>query len=412
MAARIVHQHGNHGMGFVVLAVLLALVAGCSDRRPSVPADTHLAYIAHTSADHSRIFIEDLHDGARTVLAKSVMPLEGFQWSPDGGRIVYQLHQPEDDAQVVEIADAAGSTVWTSEGPRDMAPTWRPDGGALAFVRSNAVPGELPDPDRVQRVRVVASDGTRERPVTDPPAGANDDVPVWSPSGRRLAFQRTTQRGDDPGMATTAVHTAAVDGGSSTPVTEPFDELHLLSWSPDGQRLAFVADGALQLVTPDGSDPRRITSEDSAPGHVVWAPDGQRIAFLGVERAYVATASGDDQPRAVTPPPQADLTEIAWSPDGRQLAVAAAGGVGEQGSGLYRVEVQGGDAIMLADPRDDVTRPAWSPDGQLLAFEATEQAGGLLGLDAVSDVFIVHPDGSDLFQVTGGGNSHSPRFQP
>lgn len=399
-------------MGFVVLAVLLALVAGCLDRRPAVPADTHLAYISHTSADHSGIFIEDLHDGERTVLAQRVMPLEGFQWSPDGGRMVYQLHQPENDAQVIEIANVAGSTVWTSEGPRDMAPTWRPDGGALAFVRSSAVPGGPPDPDGVQRVRVVASDGRRERPVTDPPAGANDDAPVWSPSGRRLAFQRTTQRGDDPGMATTAVHTVAVDGGSSTPVTEPFDELHLLSWSPDGQRLAFVADGALHLVTSDGGDLRRIASEDSAPGHVVWAPDGQRIAFFGVEQVYVATTSGDDPPRAVTPPPQALMMEIAWSPDGRQLAVAAAGGVGEQDTGLYRVELQSGDAIMVADPRDDVTDPAWSPDGQLLSFKATEQGGGLLGLETVSDVFTVRPDGSDLFQVTDGGNSHSPQFQP
>lgn len=412
MAPRRCHQRSRILADLVVIGVVLAVVTGCGrNDAPSVPAGTNLAYVVATPADlPGTVVVQDLHSGERRTVATRVQALGGFRWSPDGQRIAYRTRDQDGGAEVIQIASVDGDRIWTSQGPLDSAPTWGPDGDALAFVRSSDAPGGMPDPDAVRRVHVVAAEDTTARPVTDPPPRTQDHDPVWSPSGEHLAFRRVGHRGDEPGTSATTVHTVALDGGSSVRVTETFEEVRSLSWSPDGGRLAFVADGALHLVAPDGGDPRRIATEDAAPGHVAWAPDGQHIAFVGGARLHVATRGGEDEARTLSLPP-ISIADLAWSPAGDELAVAAHRAV-EGPEGLYRIDVESDEAVRLADPRGGISDPAWSPDGRLLAFTATEEGAGLLGLETASDVFTVRPDGSELYQVTSDGNAHSPAFQP
>ncbi len=50
------------------------------------------------------------------------------------------------------------------------------------------------------------------------------------------------------------------------------------AWSPDGTRIAFVAEGEITVINADGtgrSGTGRFGSEPS------WSPDGSRIAFRG-----------------------------------------------------------------------------------------------------------------------------------
>ena len=49
--------------------------------------------------------------------------------------------------------------------------------------------------------------------------------------------------------------------------------------SPDGQRVAFTAQGVLWVVPIGGGKATRITGWDMEPTSPVWSPDGSRIAF-------------------------------------------------------------------------------------------------------------------------------------
>ena len=46
--------------------------------------------------------------------------------------------------------------------------------------------------------------------------------------------------------------------------------------SPDGQLIAYVRDGQIWLMRPDGSEQRQLTTGGFRP---VWSPDGRRLVY-------------------------------------------------------------------------------------------------------------------------------------
>ena len=133
----------------------------------------------------------------------------------------------------------------------------------------------------------------------------------------------------------------------------------------------------------DGTDPRRLTENVGVDHFPVWSPDGSRIAFVGNGRLSTIAPDGsglrdDIGPRHIA------LSPPAWSPDGGSLAFFARGHaytVGEDGSNLTRLS----DMVLES--------PVWSPDGGLVAFARS-------GED-ISDIVISSPDGSDQRAIAG-----------
>ena len=79
-------------------------------------------------------------------------------------------------------------------------------------------------------------------------------------------------------------------------------------WSPDGSAIAFVSEGAIHLMNPDGSSRRPLTNRlGRAP---IWSPEGTKIAFGGNDAIYVVDADGTNELR---------LSPSVWTQDRRSL---------------------------------------------------------------------------------------------
>jgi Tol biopolymer transport system component len=93
-------------------------------------------------------------------------------------------------------------------------------------------PSGDPSTDPRHDVFVVGTDGTDERNVTDSPA--HDQLASWSPDGERLAYLSSEDG------ATYRLTTLALDGGTpiAAPATGPAFEF--VVWSPDGTRLLWA----------------------------------------------------------------------------------------------------------------------------------------------------------------------------
>ena len=151
-------------------------------------------------------------------------------------------------------------------------------------------------------------------------------------------------------------------------------------FSPDGARLAFAQDysggedfdifvhdlrtGATRNLTPD-------TPDELINPNIAWSPDGRQIAFVsnraGAFATCVMNSDGTGEPRRVTHHGYTDYA-AEWSPDGKHLAVNTHAKAQEIWTCI--VPVEGGEPKFVSGPDGpvDALGPRWSPDGQRLVF--------------------------------------------
>jgi len=163
------------------------------------------------------------------------------------------------------------------------------------------------------------------------------------------------------------------------------------AWSPDGRWIAFVrllpgARAGYFLIPALGGPERKVSETSSEPflsavprPLIAWSPDGKWLAVPDMDSPkgdfglfLVSVASGEKR-RLTTPVKNGSDSGAAFSPDGRTLAF-----VRREEWGLTRIcllslsahlEPQG-DPKALASPEPDNYGPAWTPDGKEVVFSS------------------------------------------
>ena len=161
------------------------------------------------------------------------------------------------------------------------------------------------------------------------PAHSEDDgEPAFSPTGPSLVFSAGASA-SQPGAVRDLWISDRAGAGAHRLIRNGSDP----AWSTRNW-IAFVRDGAIWRVRPDGGKLRKVASRASAPA---WSPHGTKLAFVRRGRIVVARADGS-APRRVL---QAGAVDLAWSPDGRQLAFDVFDG------GVWTTFVKAGEARQL-----------------------------------------------------------------
>src|SRR5207302_8802207 len=128
------------------------------------------------------------------------------------------------------------------------------------------------------------------------------------------------------------------------------------------------------IIAPDGGEARRLTSGTLAPTELAWSPDGRWLAVVG-------------KPQPKPGPDESDVRVISrlrykldgegfWDGRWKQVLVLPAGG---------------GEPRQLTNEECDHTNPVWSPDGKWIAYAANPDPDA--DLTNVADVWVVGADG-------------------
>jgi Tol biopolymer transport system component len=260
--------------------------------------------------------------------------------------------------------------------------------GKIAFVRYDEATDE-------GAIWVMDADGSNPVGLT---SGFEDDSPMWSPDGTKIAFQRD-------GVETAQIWVMDADGSNQSHLVDG----SVPSWSPDGSKIVFnrfpvpnTGSGpALFVADADGSNVSQLTTDNRFDRWPSWSPDGTQIAFTRDDaestatEIWVAGADGSDAVQLTDSGVSAEQSFIpGWSPDGSRIVYTYR--TGDQ----YFVSVMnadGSDQTQLSGPGS--YRGRWSPDGTLIAY------ADLLGADA--GIRTMRPDGSGAQSLLVG-----PFFDP
>jgi Tol biopolymer transport system component len=199
-------------------------------------------------------------------------PLTGPTWSPDGNRVAFMLEgKPIRSGPLVGGGELDIAVVSRSgHGKRrfrlrgdDQQPVWSPDGKWILFGRAT---------ERLSGFWKITPDGSRLKRVG---RGAGGNYPSWSPDGRRIEFLGYL----DPDRRQ---HLYVMKVSATATPQKIVSEVGNGVWSPAGDVIAFTDfKGNVRVVSPDGSAQRTLAAfpSDTEFHDLSWSRDGQWLAF-------------------------------------------------------------------------------------------------------------------------------------
>jgi Tol biopolymer transport system component len=219
-------------------------------------------------------------------------------------------------------------------------------GAAIAWSMRRS--GSEADPARLAWVATARQFG---------PVSYRDPAGAISPDGKWIAYSEGR-----------FLRVRSVGGGPALDLAPGDAQIRNLSWNRDGRTI--LADG---FGTQSGWGMYDIAARTAVARPelqvrgAVWSPDGKKIAGIANGRVRIFTAEGDVELKE----PSSGVTTVAWTPGGDVACIAT-----EDGRSRVRIPCDG--RSLRLDPDLDAYGPmAFSPDGRTMYVALANRAGTL-----------------------------------
>jgi WD40 repeat protein len=267
--------------------------------------------------------------------------------------------------------------------------------------------------------RVWDAAAGQERPPLSLPAGQGRRA-VFSPDGKTLAVAGRWPAGAD--KSDVGVRLWDVAAARERAPLRGTDGADALVFAPDGGTLALVAEGrpdARGVQLWDVAGGRRLLVLEGTAGarvrRLAFAPDGKTLASVAADKDVRLWDTATGKERAALAGHEATVLDVAFSPDGKVVAVLS-------GFGVRLYDAAGGFLVNLPKGKQFLSCVAFSADGRAVAAGSGEKdyayrPGEVLVWDAAtgkqtavltghtSGVFAVAfaPDGRTVASGSGDG---------
>ena len=230
--------------------------------------------------------------------------VEGISWTPDG-KVVYASGASGTlDLWMIE-ANGTGQKKLTADAGNNSRPSVSPDGRYIVFISDRT------GTNHVWRIEADGNDATQ---LTN---GDGELNPQCSPIGQWVFYQLATGK--------VGLGKVAIGGRETVQIVDKASSG--VAISPDGKWIASAyflpSDVKIAIYPIEGGEPYRIL-DLLGYDYFRWTPDGRALAY--VDERNVSTINsqpiGGGPPKQLTDFKPDRIFSFAWSPDGKQLALA------------------------------------------------------------------------------------------
>ena len=269
-------------------------------------------------------------------------------------------------------------------------PQLSPDGAQIIYTRGWL---DKINDKRESSLWIMNADGGKNRFLTRG-SGAR-----WSPSGDRIVY---TAQGDPKGSQIFVRYMDAE--GAASQVTHLTESPANVTWSPDGQSIAFAMKVEKKTVwsikMPERPEGARWTETPRIVERLDYRQDGQGFNDDGFRHLFVVPATGGT-PRQLTNGDW-DHNGVEFTPDGKQILFSslriADADYAFRESEIYSVNVDTGAIKQLTTRKGPDNNPKVSPDGKLVAYTGIDQSRNTW---TDNKLYVMNIDGSNPHLVSG-----------
>ena len=260
---------------------------------------SRMAYV-HKRDGWYELQVADADSQNAVTVARSPEPIISPAWSPDGSQLAYvSFEQKKPIVYIQNLADGSRRILANFRGS-NSAPAWSPDGRQLAVALSR---------DAVSQIYLIDLDGGEPRRIVSSPG--LDTEPAFSPDGQWLYF--TSDRGGSP-----QIYRIPLAGGQAQRITYEGGYNVSPAISPDGRLMAFIhrRDGRFHVAVMDlATRQMQVLTDTAFDESPSFAPNGKSILYATLinGRGVLATVSIDGRVRQRLSQ-AGDLREPAWAP--------------------------------------------------------------------------------------------------
>ena len=309
--------------------------------------------------------------------------------SPDGQNIAFVLSQANKEANthhtqigVISITGVPSLANTGNDGTIAEAysePCFSPDGGWIAYQKT-----EIYDNRSEAHIWVMRVDGSGEKQITNEITnGSWEKNPVWCPDGKKIAYlSYLPEKNESLCIVDGVEERELVRGEAGKVLVNPFGSKSRISWSPDGDSIAYVAARGnytdILLVDLDGNR-RWLTDDSNFELNPTFSPDGKYLAFESGSkmteyylRPYVNVIEVESGERFQLTQDDDYSMAPAWSPDGGKIAFAIRK-PGPSNSRIWIADANGSNQRALSDDLQFEGGPiVWSPNGSRIMYSSME----------------------------------------
>lgn len=208
-----------------------------------------------------------------------------------------------------------------------------------------------------------------------------------SPDGNTVAYQvgyYSVKQNKSHQM----LYTQTADGKQQTVLTTSAKSETDPAWIEGGKRIAFLTDGQLWSMAPDGTDRRQLTKSDIDIEGFKFSPDGKKVILIKSLPYHESIKKNPEDLPLATGRLVTDLNYRHWDHYVESIPHPFVANVTEQGvdEGVDMLKDEPYECPMA--PFGGVEQLNWSPDSKFVAYTCRKKTGVNYAVSTDSDIYL------------------------